>query len=226
MCNIPEQYLSSIANICANIEKGFSDIKKFTWPVKLTSPVFGNDAIRKICEHFKELCVKNGCNMTTVPGEWLMLKTQVVLIVENQGKSNIKHLEVWEKVFQCKDEKEDCSNILHMIELMLIVVFTNTKLERLFSRVNRVKTDLRNQLSWNHLDVCFRIVEEGAAVDTFNLYTVTELWLFNRVCCLKSGPYKSPKRVKTGLSSEENYIDLDRFTISDLENIGGEFRDF
>ena len=166
----------------------------------------------KICEHFKELDVKNCCNRTAVLSERLVLKTQVILI-ENQGKNNTKHLEVWQKFIWCISHKEDCSNILHLIKLMVIVVFTNTKLERLFSRVNRDKTDPRNWLSWNHPDICFRTVEEVAAVHTFNPDTVLGLWLSNRVCCLKSGSYKSSKLVKTGWSSEENYIDLDEFTL-------------
>ena len=65
-----------------------------------------------------------------------MLKTEVIPIVKNQSKSNIKYLEVWQKVFQRMDIKEDCSNILHLIELVLIVPFTNTKAGRLFSRMN------------------------------------------------------------------------------------------
>ena len=63
------------------------------------------------------------------------------------------------------DVKEDCSNVLHLIELMQIVPFTNAKLERLFLSVNRVKTDLRDRMSRNCLGVCLRTGEEDAAVD-------------------------------------------------------------
>ena len=53
-----------------------------------------------------------------------------------------------------------------------------------------------------------------------------ELWLSDRVCHLKSGPHKLSNRVKTGLSCEGNYIDLDEFTMSDLENSVDEFLGF
>ena len=121
--------------------------------------------------------------------------------------------------------KEDCSNVLHLIELMLIAPFRNTKLERLFSRMSRVKTDPRNRLSCNHLNVCVRIGEEGVAVDVFNLNPVIELWLSNRVHCLKSGPRKLHKHVKTGTSFEGSSVDLDEFVMSNLEN-NGEFVGF
>lgn len=41
----------------------------FTWPVNGDYSVFGNDAIKKIYEPFKELLVKNSCDITKVPSE-------------------------------------------------------------------------------------------------------------------------------------------------------------
>ena len=85
-----------------------------------------------------------------------------------------------------------------------------------------------NWLSHNCLKDCLRIGEEGVAVDAFNLESIMELWLSDRVCHLKSGPHKLSNRVKTGLSCEGNYnyIDLAEFTMSDLENSGDEFLGF
>ena len=51
---------------------------------------------------------------------------------------------------------------------MLIVPFTNAKVERLFSRMNRVKTDIRNRLSHQRLDVCLRVGEEGPNITGFD----------------------------------------------------------
>ena len=81
-------------------------------------------------------------------------------------------------------------------------------------------------MSHNCQEDCLRIGEEGVAVDAFNLESIMELWLSNRVCHLKSGPHKLSNCVKTGLSCEGNYIDLDEFTMSDLENSGDEFLGF
>ena len=90
-----EQCLSSVENICTNVKERFSDIRKsasfkniqsilstFIWPVNRGRSVFSNDVIKKIyrgiLKHFKGLLVKNGCDITKVPCEWLMLKTQVI----------------------------------------------------------------------------------------------------------------------------------------------------
>ena len=48
------------------------------------------------------------------------------------------------------------------------MTFTNAKLERMFSRIGRVKTDFRNRLERKHLDACLRISEEGPSVEDFN----------------------------------------------------------
>lgn len=61
---------------------------------------------------------------------------------------------------------------------MLIVPFMNAQVERLFSRMNKVKDDLRNRLSCNCLDVSLRIGEQSVTVDTFKPDPVIELeWL-------------------------------------------------
>ena len=124
------------------------------------------------------------------------------------------------------DVKEDCSNVLHLILLMLIVPFTNAKVERLFSRMNRAKTDLRSWLSHNHLDVCLKIGGEDVAVDAYNPYPVIELWLSERVHHLKSGSHNLSKHVKIGLSCEGNYIDLVESTLPNLEISDNEFLGF
>ena len=106
---------------------------------------------------------------------------------------------------------------------MLIVFFTNIKLKRLFSRTNRVKTDLRNQLSHNCPEVCLRIGEARVAVDAFNPDPVG-IMAFQLSLLLEIWPNKPTKYVNTGASSEENYIDLDEFTMSNLENSDNKFQ--
>lgn len=105
--NIREQQLSSIANICTNVGERFRDIKEseifenfesildtFTWTVNRDCSASENDVIGKICKHFKELLVKDGCDIIKVPSDRLALKTQVVPIIKNPWKSNFKYLEI------------------------------------------------------------------------------------------------------------------------------------
>ena len=86
----------------------------------------------------------------------------------------------------------ECNNIMHIFEILLIVPFTNTIVERLFSRINRVKTDFRNRLSRSRLDTCLRVGEEGSGIKNFDPDRVINYWWIEKERCLKSGPHDYP----------------------------------
>ena len=52
-----------------------------------------------------------------------------------------KYLDIWERIFINKETVKECDNILYLIEILLITPFSNGKLERMFSRVLRVKNN-------------------------------------------------------------------------------------
>ena len=83
--------------------------------------------------------------------EWKTLKTHMLPLVKNNKR--VKHLDIWPKVFTSETIKEECKNILHIFEIMLIVPFTNAKVEHIFPKMNQVKTDSQNRLSRARLDV-------------------------------------------------------------------------
>ena len=81
----------------------------------------------------------------------------------------VKYLDIWSKVFTSKTIKEECKNILHVFEIMLIVRFTNSKVKHIFFKMNRVKTDSQNRLARAWFDVFFiRVGEEGPSIESFN----------------------------------------------------------
>ena len=59
--------------------------------------------------------------------------------------------------------KSECSNMLHIIELLLVTPYSNAKLERMFKAIGRVKTDWRNQMGRDRLEPGLRISEEGVS---------------------------------------------------------------
>ena len=69
---------------------------------------------------------------------------------------------------QTLNVKRECKNVLHVIELLMITPFTNTKLERVFSGMNQIKTKSRNQLGQERLDTQIRIGEEERNIIEFN----------------------------------------------------------
>jgi len=131
-----------------------------------------------------------------------------------QNNRNSKYLDIWRNVFNDETIKSECKNVLHVFEIMLITPFTNAKVERIFSKMNRIKTDTRNRLSRSRLDVCLRVGEEGKSVENFDPNPVIGIWFADRVRRLNSGPHKY-KRVKD--NEANGMIDIAKLTMSDLE---------
>ena len=88
--------------------------------------------------------------------EWDRLKVELNSFSKNEKDYWI----IWRKVFS-STIKNECKNILNVIEILLITPVTNAKLERMFSCMLRVKTEWRNRLANERLDYNLRISEEG-----------------------------------------------------------------
>lgn len=186
-----------------------------SWPQNELA-VFGESAILELSDCFEELLVKNGCEIHQLLPEWISLKTHVLPIIKNNPKKF--YLKIWQRVFTADLIKEECGNILHIIELLLCTPFTNAKLERMFSRMARVKTDYRNRLGRDLLDACLRVGEEGPPLEEFNPDPSISLWFERKVRRLSASSHKYPtKRKSVAGTSASSVIDLSSLTISDLE---------
>ena len=150
--------------------------------------------------------------------EGITLKTHMLPLVKNSKCT--KYLDIWSKVFTSKIIKEECKKIIHIFGIMLIVPFTNAKVERIFSKMNRVKTDLRNRLSRARLDVFLRVGEEGPSIEKFNADPVIDLWFNDRVRRLNAGPHNYKRKQN---NEGAGVVDLDSLTMSDLEDSEEEF---
>ena len=222
---IKTHYKQTVSRICSSVEKCFAGIQESpifknievlldtkSWPKDKDSGNFGDEAVKEIC-HFQELLSKNNCKVNNIMSEWITLKTHMLPLVKNN--KCVKYLDIWSKVFTSKIIKEEYKNILHIFEIMLIVPFTNAKVEHIFSKMNQIKTDSQNRLSRARLDVFLRVGEEGPSIESFNANPVIDLWFNDRVRILNAGPlnYKRKKN-----NEGAGAVDLDSLTMSDLEN--------
>ena len=108
------------------------------WPKRKEDLLhFGDSGINELVEHFKPLLEKNDCNVESILAEWDILKNVLLPSLE----LNQKYLNVWSAVFATQEISKECSNVLHIIELLLITPYPNAKLEKMFSKMGRVKTD-------------------------------------------------------------------------------------
>ena len=80
--------------------------------------------------------------------------------------------------------------------------------------MNRVKTDWRNKLRRDRLDVLLRISEEGPSVEDINPDPAIDAWYNDKVRRLSAGPHKYPtKRKKLSESNEVEVVDLAALTL-------------
>ena len=107
---------------------------------------------------------------------------------------------------------------MHIIELLLITPFTNAKVERLFSRMNRVKTILRSRLSSQRLETQLRIGEEGCSLADFKAEDALDYWFNQKVRCLNLAKSHNYPAKRSSASTSSQIIDIAGATLSDLED--------
>ena len=109
-------------------------------------------------------------------------------------------------------------NIMHIIELLLITLFTNAKVERLFSRIRRVKTILRNRLGSQWLDTQLRIGEEGCPIADFKAEDALDYWFNQKARRMNSAKSRNyPSKRASAATSSVQVSDIAAATLSDLE---------
>ena len=139
-----------------------------------------------------------------------------------KSQTKIDYLEVWKSIFTNDNVKRECKNVLHVIELLLITPFINTKLERVFSCMNQIKTDWHNWLRQERLDTQIHVGEEGVNIIEFNPDPYIKKWYANKVRCINGAkPRYYPSKhqsVDSSTSSSPTVMDIALVTLSDLES--------
>ena len=80
------------------------------------------------------------------------------------------------KIFSNRTILEECKNVFHIFEVLLVTPFTNAKVERVFSHMNKIKTDWRNRLKQKRLDNLIMISEGGRSLEDFNPDHAINAW--------------------------------------------------
>ena len=160
-------YTETISNTTTAMEGRFNDISTSTlfkniiclldistWPMNDIAG-FGIDRVNDIAEHFSEVLIHSKCNVQELQNEWTFKDLCQAYMYQNNR--NEKYVKLWERIFINEEVLKECKNILHIFELLLITPFSNAKLERMFSRMLRVKNDWRNRLGRDRLETLLRI---------------------------------------------------------------------
>ena len=101
----------------------------------------GDIKLQMLVDHFREILMKRNCKINLTNVEWRqVLKRFMVLLVKNYEA--LPFFGIWRQVFY--ELKSECENLLQVFKILVMMPFSNTKLERMFSRMLSIKSDLRN----------------------------------------------------------------------------------
>ena len=89
--------------------------------------------------------------------------------------SNTDYHVVWRRLFEsCRRDK--WKSILLQVKLLFTLPVSNAKIKKLFSLMNRIKTDSRNSLSQQRLSSILQICMEGPTSQEFDPKPAIQLW--------------------------------------------------
>ncbi|XP_078700280.1 zinc finger protein 862-like [Branchiostoma floridae x Branchiostoma belcheri] len=71
----------------------------------------------------------------------------------------------------------DFQNILHLVQIMLVMPVSSAQCERGFSAQRRLKSDARASLSTKTVEDLIRITVEGPSLESFDPLTAIQKWL-------------------------------------------------
>ena len=79
----------------------------------------------------------------------------------------MKLMNLWSKICPGNKEKESWYDIILVVELCLCNPFSNAALERFFSHLKAVKTEIRSRISSESLNSVMRICMKGLSITKF-----------------------------------------------------------
>ena len=112
--------------------------------------------------------------------------------------TRVSYLVTWRKIFKTSRSK-GWSDVLFMIRLLFIVSVSNAKLERMFSKLKRVKT---KKILENILENILAVMPEGSSSETFDPMSATKKWNIDSVRLATEK--KEPRSYKSCNSAEVN----------------------
>ncbi|KAG2458534.1 VAPA protein, partial [Polypterus senegalus] len=141
------------------IIKSFSVFCHDAWPEDIDS--YGKCEIDTLVKWYRERLSNNGCDVTAMQKEWLTLK----ILVKGQFM-NKTYGDLWTVMLSKEPFCTDFKNLLHLVEIMLVLLISAAQCERGFSAQNRIKSKARNSLSVETLEDLWKDAKSDDLMDS------------------------------------------------------------
>ena len=79
-----------------------------------------------------------GCQVNAIPDEWLSMKLQI-----NTSFRDKDYGSLWQTLLTKMPYRQDFQNVLHLVEILLVLPISAAQCERAISAQNRIKSSMR-----------------------------------------------------------------------------------
>ena len=157
----------------------FQDVLVFnvdSWPHKDIKVIdFGNGNIERLINWFEPALQMAGRQVDDILAQW---RSMIMFNSQFHDKDSSSLL----KMFLSKDPyKSDLKDILHLVEILLLLPISGPRFQHLVSSQNTIKSSLRASLKTSSLEGLTRISAQGPSLEEFHPVRSVNCW-FVRDC--------------------------------------------
>ena len=142
------------------------------WPLRSSDLIsYGAEEVQRLSKWFQGALETAGCTTQNIPDQWIFLKIQV-----NSQFRKIDYSKLWETTLTKVPYKENFKDVLHLVEILLVLPISAAQCERAVSAQNRIKSSTRASLGVSVLEDLIRISAEGPSVNDFDPAPAVDEW--------------------------------------------------
>ena len=142
------------------------------WPTAQSELIdFGQEAIMRLSTWFQPALEDKGCIIAAILPQWTSLKVLVSTQFKRKG-----YLDLWATLLTKVPYRDDHKDVLHLVEILMVLPISAAQCERAISTQNRIKNDSRSSLGGENLKHLMRISLEGPTLADFDPVSAVKAW--------------------------------------------------
>ena len=155
-----------------NVIQDFLVFNVDSWPHKDAELIdFGNDNIERLINWFEPALRTAGREVDDILPQWQSMK-----ITFNSQFRDKDYNSLWKMFLSKEPYKSDLKDILHLVEILLVLPISAAGCERMVSSQNRIKSSLRASLKTSSLEGLIRISAQGPSLEEFDPLPSVNRW--------------------------------------------------
>ena len=136
--------------------------------------LYGEEELGAVAKHFQVVLRNNAFDLEVAKDQWLSLKLHCY---DHRPITNLSQAEFWVEVFtQVHPDELDLSQVLMVVEICLAMAVSSSCCEKGFSCMGRLKSEYRNSLDVETVDMLMNICLNGPSPEDFTAERAVLHW--------------------------------------------------